>query len=151
MRHRQSYAPLAEMNLTNMIDTAFTLLIAFMLITPSIKHGLEIELPEVSSANVPSQAATTTIVIQRSRENVPEAVYIEDENVTLERLGEVIEGKMIENPGLNVVIEADRRSSYETFARVIARLQEIGMDNIGLITEPRDLEAPAAAPESEPQ
>jgi biopolymer transport protein ExbD len=36
------------MNVTNLLDTAFTLLMAFMIVAPSIKHGIDLEMPQTS-------------------------------------------------------------------------------------------------------
>ena len=46
-RHRQPLEIASDMNVTNLIDTSFILLITFMLVAPQLKHGIQLELPEV--------------------------------------------------------------------------------------------------------
>ena len=48
-RHRRQLNVLSEINLTNLVDTSFVLLIGFMLMAPTIKHGIKIEYPQVGN------------------------------------------------------------------------------------------------------
>ena len=140
-RHRRDLEILSEMNLTNLLDTAFTLLIAFMFVAPMMKHGIELELPKVSRGPLESATHTVTIVInKRPAEDLSEPIYIDEERVDLDSLEEKMREIQNRYDAFNVAIEADAASTYDTFAKVLARLKNMGIENVGLVTEPEELE-----------
>lgn len=142
-RHIRQYDAIADLNLTNLLDVSFVLLLAFMMVAPSLKTGLSVDLPRVEQhvAGLDQEGKTITVEI---RKQPLEGVYVDDRRLqiaasedpdarTLER---VIADKRSKYPAISVVIEADRASQYETFARVVAALQALGIDNVGLVTKP---------------
>ena len=140
-RHRRDLEILSEMNLTNLLDTAFILLIAFMLVAPMLKHGIDLDLPVVSQQALQSESNTVVIAIaKRPLEELTEPIYIEDKRVDLDELEGIIRDKMRKFPDFDVAIEADKTVTYETFAKVLGLLKNLGIDNIGLVTEPEELE-----------
>jgi biopolymer transport protein ExbD len=139
-RHHQELNILTEMNLTNLMDTAFILLIAFLLVAPVLKHGIEIDLPKVSVAPISTESKTVTIVITRSPEaGFGEQIYVEDERISLEDLDALIQDKKAQYEKLDIMIEVDKTARYDIFAQVLARLKNLGVENIGLPTEPESL------------
>jgi biopolymer transport protein TolR len=140
-RHHRDLEIMSEMNLTNMLDTAFILLISFMLIAPMIKHGIELNLPKVSRENLKTTDRTLTIVIKkRPMETMADPLYIDEKRVTLEELTQAVIELREKFPGMAVVIEGDLASSYGTLAKVLGALMNNGIENVGLVTEPEDLE-----------
>ena len=139
-RHHRDLSILSEMNLTNLLDTAFTLLIAFMLVAPTIKHGIELELPKISRGEMQTESKTLTIAIKKKAfEDTVEPIYIEDQRVTLDNLKDIIRERQAIYPKMSVLIEADKDATYDTVAKVLATLQNLGINNVGLPTLPEDL------------
>jgi biopolymer transport protein ExbD len=140
-RHRQDLEIFSEMNLTNMLDTAFILLLAFLLVAPMIKHGIELELPGTAAGALSTETKTLTVAIGRSPgEGLPDRIYIEDRRVTLEEMSQIVRERQTEDAKLSVLVEADRKVTYETIAQVMASLKAIGIEAIDLPTEPVDME-----------
>ena len=136
-RRRRNLEVMSEMNLTNLIDMAFTLLIAFMLVAPMLKHGIELRLPQVAAGQITTETTTITIVVARSpEEGLMEPIYIEDQRVTLEEMEEVLRQRMDLYESISVVVEGDRQATYEPISRVLARIQRMGITSIGLIFDP---------------
>jgi biopolymer transport protein ExbD len=136
-RHRQDLEVFSEMNLTNMLDTAFVLLLAFLLVAPMIKQGIELQLPATNSGTLNTEIKTITIAIGSSPgAGLPDRIYIEDQRVTIESMPRIIQERRALYPKLSVLVEADRKVTYETFAQVMAALKAIGIEDIGLPTEP---------------
>jgi biopolymer transport protein ExbD len=139
-RHRQDLELFSEMNLTNMLDTAFILLLAFLLVAPMIKHGIELQLPATGAGALNTETKTVTIAIGRSMgEGLPDRIYIEDQRVTLEELTAIVQQRNAQEENLSVLVEADRKVSYETFAQVMSALKAIGIEAIDLPTEPAEV------------
>lgn len=135
-RHRQDLQPMTEMNVTNLLDTAFILLMAFMIVAPAMKHGLELELPEVTASNIDSKKTLTVVILPPALEGGESRYFIEDRRLTLDELqGEIRRQKRI-YPDLDVMIEGDANVPYGSFAKALAAIQRAGISNIGLMTDP---------------
>ena len=136
-RHHRDLPILSSINLTSLLDVTFMLLIAFMVIAPLLKYGLRLELPEVKTAKRLEQKTTFTITIQkRLDEEESERIYLNDKRVTLDELTEELHANYERARNIDVVIEADKNASYGRFAQVIAAVQDAGVENIGIVTQP---------------
>lgn len=146
-RHRQELQPFTEMNVTNLLDTAFTLLMAFMIVAPSIKHGIDLQIPETSGQIIDKdETKTVTVVIEyaQSGGGAEDRIYIQDSNteegkarrVSLEELARDLELQKMTHPKLDVSLEVDKRVSYESFAKTLGAIKSTGIENVGLLTEP---------------
>lgn len=142
-RHRRDYEVLSEMNLTNLLDTAFVLLIAFIIVSPTMRPGMQLALPQVQDLpNLDLPNKTISVVIKaKPSPDAAEPIYLvtegHDERVTLADLGKGIEAKREALKGkIDVVVEAEKQTSYDTFAQVIGVLKNLGIEGIGLATDP---------------
>ena len=127
------------MNLTNLIDTAFTLLIAFMLVAPMLKHGIDMDLPQVSHENISTTGKPLIVAIGKPpAEGFDVPIYIEGQRVTLEELADAVKERLSTHPETSVVIEADKSVMWETLAKVLAVLKNNSVENLALITEPEN-------------
>ena len=120
--------PMAEINVTPLVDVVLVLLIIFMVTAPFLQGGLEIDLPKVASRGldvreglVISVRADRTIAVGNSI--VPNEKF-EDE---LARAGAA------RRP---VFLKADQHVPYGTIVDLIARMRRSGVSNLGLVTEP---------------
>ncbi len=136
-RHHRSLEINSELNLTNMLDTAFTLLIAFMLVAPMIKHGIDLRMPQVRSGQIATSTNTTTIVIAGApEEGFEEPIYIEDQRVTLADLEGLLAERQMSFDNMSVVVEADKSVTWNTVAQVLGTAKRLGITSIGLVFEP---------------
>lgn len=137
-RHRQALQPFTEMNVTNLLDTAFILLMAFMIVAPTIEHGIDLDLPVVEAKDVSDpDVKTVTVVIEKAKlEGASDAIYLDDRRVTIGEMKSALGKKREAFPDLNVQMEVDRRVSYDIFAKAMGAVQSAGIDNVVLITEP---------------
>jgi biopolymer transport protein ExbD len=144
-RHRRDLEVMSDLNLTNMIDTAFVLLIVFILVAPAMKSGLDINLPKVEGGESKPTDVNKTLTISIGKSpgaGLSEPIIVEDRRLTLDELRATIESKRMLNSKLDVVIEADRTSTYDTFAQVLSVLKALNIENIGLITDPVEAAPP---------
>jgi len=116
---------------SSMADIAF-LLIVFFLVTTSMTQdkGLGLTLPPNGAATrVPSRNITRVWI------NSLGQIAHDEEEVTLEQLGNRIEAMTRENPNLIVSIKTAPDSRYETFVDVVDEIKNAGNDKIS-IAEP---------------
>lgn len=122
----------AEINVTSLVDVAFTLLIIFMITAPIIQGGIEIEVPRAPSA--PLQASEG-IVITIDREG---RLYLDDTPVTLEEFDAAVVQVIRRRDSQTVYVKGDTNVSYGVVLRVIGKLKEAEIEAVSLIAEPEE-------------
>ncbi|HOE96167.1 MAG TPA: biopolymer transporter ExbD [Candidatus Sumerlaeota bacterium] len=154
-RHRRDLEVLSDMNLTNLLDTAFILLMAFMLVAPMLKTGIDLNLPRVGAGQLQGQQKTVTISIAKPQvEGQSERIYVDDARVTYEELEEKLAETKSNYQAFSVAIEADAEATYQSVARVLSLLKAMQITSVGLVTDPaasNQQAGSAAAPEPEDQ
>jgi biopolymer transport protein ExbD len=160
-RHRRDYEMMADMNLTNLLDTAFVLLITFIIASPTMRNGLDLKLPEVTTKATSTETPTKplTISIQKKRElpDQPEWIFVDgtirvDLTDGPDSLRSLVQGRkrlLVPGKTLDVVIEMDKDARYDVLAKVLGLLQLEGIDSIGLPMNPET--SPPAASETSSQ
>ncbi len=120
----------AEINLINLVDVAFTLLVIFMITAPILQGGVEIQIPQAEVAPLPASEA---IVVSVDREG---AIYIGEAKVTLEEFKAAISDVWNQKGEPPVYIQGDEAASYGVVLKVIAALKAAEIETVGLVAEP---------------
>ena len=129
-KSRGRRAPMAEINVTPMVDVMLVLLIIFMVTAPLITTGV-VDLPSVGKSQ---QRPTSVIeVIVGTDEKLRLRVYQQEPAaVTLAQRAARVRDKQAGNADVPVVISADRNVKYEGVVRVMDTLQKAGVKRVGL-------------------
>lgn len=147
-RHRRGAKPVAEINLTSLLDVTFVLLIAFMIMAPSLKSGVEIDLPGMSEGApqlTTDQGNLATITISKAMAGAagqtgPRTFELDGESLELNELETRLRERNAASGGkLAVEVNADRDVPYEAFVQAIGALRRAGIEGVGL---PVDTAAP---------
>ncbi|MCL2219459.1 MAG: biopolymer transporter ExbD [Chitinispirillia bacterium] len=121
---------MADINLTNLIDVVFALLIIFMITAPMMTQGVQVDLPQTESQAVESNE-TLQITINELRE-----IFIDQEPVSLvefkKRFTEIFAGR----DEMPVFVNADKAVPYGLVVRIISELQNAGVVKLGFLTTP---------------
>jgi biopolymer transport protein TolR len=130
-RYRHARA-LWELNITNLVDVTFTLLIIFMISAPMMTQGVQVDLPKTESENVEVVKSIQVSINSRSE------IFIEQERVPLidfrKRFKETFAGRT----DVPVFINSDKRVPYGLVIRVISDIQHAGVVKLGFLTLPLD-------------
>jgi biopolymer transport protein ExbD/biopolymer transport protein TolR len=120
----------SELNITNLVDVTFTLLIIFMIAAPMMTQGVQVDLPETDSDNV---EVNEYIQVSIDRRN---DIYIDQERVSLvdfrRRFREVFASRVY----VPVFVSSDKRVPYGLVLRVISEVQNAGVVKLGFLSEP---------------
>ena len=119
-----------ELNLVPLIDVLLVVLFFYMIISPMMSRGLDVNLPR-SEANTVQQEERAVITVTRSEE-----VFLENERVAPERLKDVLTAVRKQKPKVNVYLRADRDVPYGIVVRVMDAVKQAGIDRLGMVTEP---------------
>jgi biopolymer transport protein ExbD/biopolymer transport protein TolR len=120
----------AEINVTSLVDVAFTLLVIFMITAPILQGGVEVAVPKAPSA--PLQVAEG-LVITVDRDG---QIYVDDDAFTREEFSATIVQMVERRGGPTVYVKGDRDVPYGSVLWVIGLLKEAEIDAVSLIAEP---------------
>lgn len=123
-----------EFQIAPMIDILLVLLVFFMSIssTEVLQSQQDVKLPVAKAAkDVDKTTGQVIINVLFNDMNNTSVVVVDDRNVSTAQLTEELKRRVILNPGVRVLIRADKQVRYE-FMRSL--LEAIGASNIGKIT-----------------
>jgi biopolymer transport protein ExbD/biopolymer transport protein TolR len=128
-RNRRDTLPVnAEINLTNLIDIAFVLLIIFMITAPMLQGGITLTLPKADVAPIES---TDGVVVSIQADG---KIFIDKAEVTLDDLGAQM--KRYADAKQSVNFRADKDVPSGQSFRVMAVMAKAGVTNFGIAMEP---------------
>jgi len=135
MEKKKAPPPVADINVTPMVDVMLVLLIIFMVITPMLTKGVSVDLVKTKNP-VTMQAADKedAILISVTKNG---SVFLSPGNlkVTADQLPEKVRDLLTNKVDKTVYVRADARARYETVEDVVDNLRAAGTSEIGLITE----------------
>ena len=138
----QNSAPMADINVTPMVDVMLVLLVIFIISAPLFTHALKLDLPTAKSQPAPEKPETVTVAIDAAGK-----LYWNDQPVSKEELDNRMGAASGRQPQPEVQLRADKSTRYETIADVMSSAQSAGLTKIGFVTDPKpDAAKPAATP-----
>jgi len=125
---RTRYRPLAEINITNLVDVTMVLLIIFMLTAPFLQAGVKLRLPKAEAKSIEEQEGVTVSIDENSR------IFIDEKAVRWNEFSAEFR-RAIQATAPRVFLRVDKNVRYETVLQVIARIKMLGIEDLGLIAE----------------
>jgi biopolymer transport protein ExbD len=125
--------PVADINVTPMVDVMLVLLIIFMVITPMLSKGVPLTLPKTHNP-IPMQAADKSDAIVVSIQHDGKT-YLNKDQVKPEDLAPHVKDLLTNRIDHEVFLRADGRARYQTVLDVVQNLQAAGVDQLGMLTE----------------
>ncbi len=126
-----------EINLVPLIDVLLTVLFFYMIVSPMMSRGLDVNLPK-SESNTVKQDDRIVLTVTRGQE-----IFVEKERVDISRLRRVLDTIRISKPQINVYLRADRDAPYGAVVQVMDVVKQAGIDRLGMVTEPSAEGSPA--------
>ena len=129
--------PMAEINVVPYIDVTLVLLIIFMITTPMLQSGVEVDLPRAQAAMVEQKDDTPPLVIsiQQGGNYFINSGNGEDEAISKEAIYPRVEMILKNKPETQVLINADKNVDYGTVVTTMADLKHAGVPSISLMTK----------------
>ena len=128
----ESGGPMAEINVTPLVDVMLVLLIIFMITIPVVTQSIKLELPQ--ERNVPTQTKPENITIAVNRDG--EIHWGMERLPDIEALVARLKVVSVKEPQPEVHIRGDSEVRYESVGRVVVACQRAGILKVGFITEP---------------
>ncbi len=118
-----------ELNLVPLIDVLLVVLFFYMIISPMMSRGLDVNLPQ-SESNTVKPEDRIVLTVTRAQE-----VFVEKERVDVSRLKNVLDSIRKTKPQINVYLRADRDAPYGAIVQVMDIVKRAGIDKLGMVTE----------------
>jgi biopolymer transport protein ExbD len=119
-----------EINVTPLLDLAWTLLVVFIIAITAAVQGVKVDLPKAS--NTPSLAKPKTKAITLLNDG---QIYLDAYPVSLEELETRLAQIKAADPDFPVVIKGDEKIYYQAVISVLDILQKLEITQLGLVTQ----------------
>ena len=127
----------SDINVTPLVDVCLVMLIIFMVVTPLLRAGADVTLPQTNlPPKMPEGAKQKTISMTARAEVVIDGVWIPDQN-----LAAYFKDLHQQSPEKTLVIKADKALKYKEVRRIMQTVNEAGFDGVGLVTDKRETAA----------
>ena len=130
-RNKNDDRPMAEINVTPLVDVMLVLLIIFMVTAPMLQMGIDVNLPRVKAKSIDVAEEKLVLTINAAKE-----IFLNRAKVPLGELGTKLEHIFAARIDREVYLRADRNVPYGYVVEVMAEVRKAGVDKLGMITEP---------------
>jgi biopolymer transport protein TolR len=126
---RRSSNIIRELNLVPLIDVLLVVLFFYMILSPMMSRGLDVNLPKSESNTVKPEDRIVLTVTRRQE------LFVEKERVDISRLRNVLDSVRKSKPLINVYLRADKEAPYGAVVQVMDIVKRAGIDRLGMVTE----------------
>lgn len=123
----------SEINVVPYIDVMLVLLIIFMVLSPLLIQGIEVNLPKTDTTKMSIQSEPLVISINSKGEYF---LNLGDESLSISITELKDKASIIyqANEDIEVVFKGDKDVKFESIARAMAAVQSVGITKIGIVT-----------------
>jgi len=122
---------MAEINVTPFVDVMLVLLVIFMVTTPLMVSGMDVDLPRADAP--PLETSEEQLVLSITADH---RYYINKTEIPVEELDRRLTAIAKENPDQNVFLKADGSVTYEAVTQLMSAAKAAGIEKVGLVTQP---------------
>ena len=133
MKKAVSLPPVADINVTPMVDVMLVLLIIFMVITPMLSKGVSVDMVKTRNPIAMHEAdKSDAVLVAVTRDG---KVFLGSNQILPEDLPPKVKDLLTNKLDKTVFVKADQRARYEKVVDVVDNLRAAGVDQLGLLTE----------------
>ena len=130
MKPNKDRGLIQDLNITNLVDVALTILVVFIITAPMMTPGIDVNLPR-TDASLPHDEEGITVTIKGDK-----ALFIEDEKIDFRkfesRLKDILKDKP---PGITVYLRSDKKIDYGFVVEIVGKMRKAGVKELGLVAE----------------
>jgi len=131
-RRGKRRAPMADINVTPLVDVMLVLLIIFMVTAPLLVAGVPVDLPQNRAAPLDQQVQPVQVSLDKTG-----AIFIDDQPVAETALAQrlaAIASQPAPPEGRRIYLRADRSLDYGRVMRVMGELNRAGLNRVALVS-----------------
>jgi biopolymer transport protein TolR len=127
---RGRYRPLAEINVTPLVDVMLVLLIIFMVTAPLMTSGVPVDLPKTTAQPINSDSEPLTVSIDAQGQ-----IFLQDEKVELPELVSKLQAIAQNNADRRIFVRGDKDLAYGRIMEVMGTITQGGFTKVALLAE----------------
>jgi biopolymer transport protein TolR len=132
------YQPLAEINVTPLVDVMLVLLIIFMVTAPLMTSGVSVDLPKTNAQQINSDSQPLTVSI-----NAQGDIFLQDQQVDLPDLVTKLQAIAQNNPERRIFVRGDKDLAYGRIMQVMGTINQGGFTKVALLAEQTGVSPPS--------
>lgn len=121
--------PLAEINVTPLVDVMLVLVVILLVIAPLLTKTIRIDLPTVPASASESHAHSVTVSLDANGR-----IFVDGSEVALEQLEPTLRRRALQDKRTTVNLCSDKKESFGTVANVLARIGRAGIEHVAVLT-----------------
>jgi biopolymer transport protein ExbD/biopolymer transport protein TolR len=122
--------PMADINMTPLIDVMLVLLVIFIITAPLMSSSLRLDLPKTTGATPTDAPQFVTVAVDAQGQ-----LFWGDEAVNAAQLQAKVQASARRNPATEVQLRADQAVPFGRIAELIGLVQAGGLHRVGFVTE----------------
>jgi biopolymer transport protein TolR len=130
---RRRYVPIADINVTPMVDVMLVLLVIFMITAPLLQVGVPVDLPKTSAQQVGGKDEPLVVSV-----NAKDEVFLGDTRYEVGELATKLKAVHDQKPDQRVFIRGDKTINYGRMMQVMGIVIDAGFRQLGLLGEQAD-------------
>lgn len=135
----------SEINVTPFVDVMLVLLIIFMVATPMMTSGLEVDLPQTKQVEtLPTESDHMILTIRRDGR-----IYLDEYAVNEVKELQSYLQRLVKDKNRTLFLQADKEVPYGLVVEVMGEIKAAGIENLGVMADqgaPQDYSSPVPAP-----
>jgi len=131
--NRDSKGPLSEINIIPLVDVMLVLLIIFMITAPMMQHGMNIDIPKVTTKPLPTKDEPQILNITKDQRLV-----LNEKKLAVKDLKAAIQLLFSNKSTKEIYLRADKEVPYGFVVSCMGLIREAGVEKINIVTRPRE-------------
>lgn len=127
--HRRITTTLSEINVTPFVDVMLVLLVIFMVTTPLLEKGIDVDLPKEPAKDI--EAIEKSIITA----NKEQAIYFNERRISIDEIESVLKDAYSGKTDKEIFLRADKELPYGFVVKIMSRIKNTGIDKINMVTE----------------
>lgn len=125
--------PLSEINIIPLVDVMLVLLIIFMITAPMMQHGMNIDIPRVTTKPLPTKDEPQILNITKDQR-----LILNEKKLAVKDLKAAIELLFTNKTNKEIYLRADKDVPYGFVVMCMGLIREAGVEKINIVTKPRE-------------
>jgi len=129
-RGASRYRPMADINVTPLVDVMLVLLVVFMVTAPLLTVGVPVDLPQTQAPPINEPKEPTVITVNKDG-----AIFIQETSVPMDSLVSRLQAITGANPDAVLYVRGDKDINYGRVLEVMSLISNAGFRKVSLVAE----------------